>query len=59
MHKKPELEHSLQSDHMEGWDIDATCERCLEEDESATHILCDFVTWASFLCNQVTVMTPP
>jgi hypothetical protein len=45
---------------------DATCERCLQEDESATHILCDceaiahldFVTWASSLWNQVTFMTP-
>jgi hypothetical protein len=45
---------------------DRTCERCLE-DESATHILCDcedianldFVTWASSLWNQVTIMTPP
>jgi hypothetical protein len=33
---------------------DPICERCLEDDESATHILCDceavayFVTWASF-----------
>jgi hypothetical protein len=23
------------------WTDDPTCERCLEEDESATHILCD------------------
>jgi hypothetical protein len=38
---------------------DPTCDRCLEEDESATHILCDceaianldFVTWASSLWN--------
>jgi hypothetical protein len=44
---------------------DSICEWCLEEDESATHILCDceavahiFVTWASFLWNQVTTMTP-
>jgi hypothetical protein len=42
------------------------CERCLEKDESATHILCDreaiayldFVTWAITLCNQVTTKTP-
>jgi hypothetical protein len=46
---------------------DPTCERCLEEVESAKHIVCDceaiayldFVTWASSLWNQVTIMTPP
>jgi hypothetical protein len=43
-----------------------TCERCLQEDESATHyvrdreaIAHDFITWASSLWNQVTFMTPP
>jgi hypothetical protein len=46
---------------------DPICERCLEEDESTTHILCDceavahirFITWASSSWNQVTTMTPP
>jgi hypothetical protein len=46
---------------------DPTCERCLEEDESATHILCDceaianlrFHHLGQFLWNQVTIMTPP
>jgi hypothetical protein len=47
---------------------DSTCERCLEEDDSATHILCDCeaisnlrspVTWASSYWNQVTFMMPP
>jgi hypothetical protein len=27
---------------------DPTCERCLEKDDSATHIICDFATWVSF-----------
>jgi hypothetical protein len=39
---------------------DLICERCLEEDESVMHILCDcdsFVTWASFLWSQVTIMS--
>jgi hypothetical protein len=43
-----------------------TCERCLEKDESATHILRDceaiaylrFVTWAITLWNQATTKTP-
>jgi hypothetical protein len=46
---------------------DPICERCLEDDESATYILCDckavahirFVTWVSFLWHQVTTMMPP
>jgi hypothetical protein len=44
-----------------------TCERCLEEDESATHILCDceviaylrFRRLGQFLSNQVTIMMIP
>jgi hypothetical protein len=46
---------------------DPICDRCLEEDESATHILCDceavahirFHHLGQFLWNQVTTMTPP
>jgi hypothetical protein len=45
---------------------DPICERCLEDDESATHVLCDcealakdFVTWVSSLWTQVTIMAPP
>jgi hypothetical protein len=46
---------------------DPTCERCLEKDESATHILydCDAIAYlrfrhlGHFLWNQVTIMTPP
>jgi hypothetical protein len=46
---------------------DPTCETCLEENESATHILCDceaiaylrFHHLGQFLWNQVTTMTPP
>jgi hypothetical protein len=49
-----------------GLTVDPVCERCLEEDESATH-LCEceaiaiygFITWASFSWNQVTIMMPP
>jgi hypothetical protein len=45
---------------------DPICERCLEEDESATHILCDceaiaylrFRQWTSSSRNQVATMTP-
>jgi hypothetical protein len=44
-----------------------TCERCLEKDESVTHILCGCEAIAylrcphlgQFLWNQVTTMTPP
>jgi hypothetical protein len=45
-----------------------TCERCREEDEMATHVLCecealaligDCVTWVNTLWNQVTISTPP
>jgi hypothetical protein len=46
---------------------DPKCERSLEEDESATHVLWDseaiaylwFLTCASFSWNRVTIMTPP
>jgi hypothetical protein len=40
---------------------DTTCEMCLDEDESATNILCDCeaIASASSLWNQVTIMTPP
>jgi hypothetical protein len=41
---------------------DPTCLRCLEEIESATHILCDCEAIAylsSVIWNQVTIMTPP
>jgi hypothetical protein len=42
-------------------------ERCLEEDESATQVLCDceaiahlrFRPWVSSSWNEVTIMTPP
>jgi hypothetical protein len=33
---------------------DPACERCLERDEFH-----DFITWTSFLWNQVTIMMPP
>jgi hypothetical protein len=32
---------------------DLTCERCLEEDESATHILCDFEAIANLRFRQL------
>jgi hypothetical protein len=46
---------------------DSTCERCLEKDKSATHILCDceaiayliFRHLGQCLWNQVTIMMPP
>jgi hypothetical protein len=46
---------------------DPTCERCLEEDESATHIPCDCVAIANlrfrhlgqFFMEPRTSMTPP
>jgi hypothetical protein len=48
---------------------DPTCEKCLEEDEPATHILCDseaialaylrFCHLGQFFMNQVTTMMPP
>jgi hypothetical protein len=38
---------------------DPICEMCLEQDESATHILRDSVIWASSSWNQVTFMTSP
>jgi hypothetical protein len=44
-----------------------TCESCLEEDESAIHIVCDceaiaylrFRHLGQFLWNQITTLTPP
>jgi hypothetical protein len=46
---------------------DPICERCLEEDESATHVLCDceavahlrFCHLAQFFMEPATTMTPP
>jgi hypothetical protein len=41
---------------------DPTCERCLEEEELATHILCDCEAIAHLRnssWNQVTTMMPP
>jgi hypothetical protein len=38
IHKKPSPEGTPFQTGIDGW---PTCERCLEEDESATHILCD------------------
>jgi hypothetical protein len=46
---------------------DPICERCLEKVESATRVfatvrlqpICGFVTWASFLLRQTTIITPP